>query len=320
MNNNRRKLLQGASLLATGYLLGKPLKTMARVSTNSFLNRHLQLNTVNITHTTDLHGRLYPFACGDLYNVGGLHNIHDAVKANAAAPLMVDAGGFLKGNGLLDDDINMIRLMNKTNYSAVTIGHNELKNGEAYLASLVQNMNFAMVNCNYSFSNPALTSKVQPYHVVRCGQYKIGITGVGTLLSGGTYAGITFSQPYKRANEVAGFLKNQLDCDLVICLSQLGFEHKNGKPDNKTFAAASQNIDVIVGGHDKNIAHPQVVLCNGEKKQVIISTGGYGGSILGTLTFGFNADRAVQTFDCKNHVPGSGAGTTFYENYSKLRA
>jgi 5'-nucleotidase len=320
MNNDRRKFLQGTSLLATGYLLGKPLQTMAGGRTGSFLNRQLQLNAVKVIHTSDLHGKLRPFAFGDLNNIGGLYNIQPVVKSNGVAPVLVDAGGFLGGDALSNDDINMIRQMNNTGYSAVTTGDNELKNGEDYLASLMQYINFAVVNCNYSFSNPVLKSKIIPYHVVRCGQYKIGITGVGPLLNGSRYAGINFSNPYNKANEVAGYLKNQLNCNLVICLSHLGFEHKNGRHDNKAFAAASENIDIIAGGHDKNIAHPQLVLQNRQKKQVIISTGGYGGSILGSLTFGFDENRALQTFNCKNYVPGSGAGTSFHDNYTKLRA
>jgi 5'-nucleotidase len=245
MNNNRRKFLQSSSLLATGFMFAKPLKTFAGVSNTSLLKEGLQLNTVQIVHTSDLHGRRQPFAFGGLHNIGGLNNIHSVIKAGSAAPLLVDAGDFLDGNTSLSDHVNMIRLMNSTNYTAVTIGDKELLQGEAHLASLVPYMNFTVVNCNYHFSNPVLKAKVQPYHVVRYGQYKIGITGVGPSLAGRGHAdGVTYSQPYEKANEAALYLKHQLHCDLVICLSHLGFEQENGRPDNKTFAAASENIDL----------------------------------------------------------------------------
>jgi 5'-nucleotidase len=320
MNNNRRKFLQNSSMLATGYLLAKPFKTIAGTQTNSFLNQRLKLNTVEIIHTSDIQGRLYPFAVGDLHNIGGLHNVHSVIKNISAKPVLVDAGNFLGGNARFTHDVAIAGLMNKVKYTAVTIGEKELLHGEAYLASLAGYMNFALVNCNYAFSNPILKAKILPYHIVRYGQYKIGITGVGPL-PGGSYAeNITCSHPYKKANEVAQYLKHQLNCNLVICLSQLGFEQAGSQPDNKGLATASENIDVIIGGNSTAIAHPQVILSNNAKQQVVVSTGGYGGSILGTLSFGFNQNMAMQAFNCKNHVPGSAAGSSFYSNYTKLRA
>lgn len=301
-------------MLATGYLLAKPAKSMAGGPASSFLSRYFNLNKVEILHTGNLHGNLNPIALGELNNIGGLHNVHTVVKNNSNTPLLVDAGGFLNGKQSVSHDVSMISQMNKTGYTAVTIGNNELTNGEAYLASLMQHMNFAVVNCNYHFGDAALKAKVQPYLVVRNGQYKIGITGVGPVQSN-----IACSQPAKKANEVAGYLKSQLNCDLVICLSQLGFEQKGGNAANKAFAAATENIDIIIAGNDIGVVNPQLILKNNEKKQVVLSTGGYGGAVLGAVTFGFNSDRGLQTFNCKNYVPGATA-LSFYDNYVKLTA
>jgi len=321
MNNNRRKFLQSSSLLATGLLLAKPFKAISGISKNSFVTQQPRRNSVQILHTTNLHGRLQPFALGELQNIGGLYNVHSLATNHINTSVLVDAGDFLNGKGSLADHTQMIAMMNKTKYTAVTIGDNELLQGEEYLASLVPHMNFALVNCNYGFSEPALKDKVVPYHTVRHGDYRVGITGVGPMLKGQrTNKNVTFSNPYDRANEVAAYLKSQLNCDLVVCLSNLDFEQKNGEPDNKTFAAASKGIDIIIGGNNKAIKHPQVVLRNNQKKQVIVSTGGYGGSILGTVTFGFNETKALQTFNCKNYVPGSAAGSTFFNNCQKLTA
>ncbi len=321
MNNNRRKFLQNSSLLVTGYLLAKPFKTVAGTPTGNFLNTGIQSNAVSIMHTNDLNGRLSPFNYGQLTNIGGLYNIHSAVNNKNGSRILVDAGNFLDGASQFSDQVNMISLMNKANYTAVTIGDTELSKGEEHLASLIGHMNFNIVNCNYNFSNPVLKAKILPYHIVRYGNYKIGITGVGPVLSNKGYAkDIQCSHPYERANEVAKYLKGQLNCDLVVCLSHLGYEHKNGLPDNKKFAAASENIDIIIGGHDKAIAHPQLIAKNNEKKQVVVSNGGYGGSVMGTVTFGFDKDNTLQTFNSKNYIPGSIAGSSFYEGYKKLSA
>jgi 5'-nucleotidase len=321
MNNNRRQFLQNSSLLAAGYLLAKPFKTVAGSSKNSFVTCKPQPNSVNIIHTTDLHGRLHPFAFGELQSIGGLHNIHSVVKDRTSASILVDAGGFLNDGGSFSDHAHMITMMSKTNYAAVTIGGNELLQGEKYLASLVPYMNFALINCNYDFSEPMLKAKVVPYYIVRYGEYKVGITGVGPVIGRRTNTeNIAFGNPYERASEVAAYLKSQKDCDLVVCLSNLGFEQKNRVPDNKGFAAASEGIDIIIGGNDKAITHPQMVFRNSQNKQVVLSTGGYGGSILGSVTFGFNETRQLQSFNSKNYVPGSDAGSSFFNNLQKLTA
>lgn len=301
--------------MATGCLFGKPLKTIAGISTNGLLNRNFLLNAVNIIHTSNLRGRLNATTVGAMPGAGGMHNVHHVVKNNSVMPILVDAGGFINGYASASDDLNMIRLMNNTGYTAVTIGANELLHGEDYLAALLPYIDFPLVNCNYSFTHPALKERVATYHVARYGQYKIGITGVGPQLPG-----MAFDDPNEKANETAGYLKNRLGCDLVICLSHLGFKQKNGLPDNKTFAAASKNIDAILGGDEKNIVPPQVILRNAEKRQVVVGNGGYGGSVVGSLNFVFNENRGLQNFACKNYVPGSVAGSSFYENYKKLSA
>ena len=107
---------------------------------------------------------------------------------------------------------------------------------------------------------------------------------------------------------------------MVICLSHLGLQQGKGQPDNKSFARLSKNIDLIIGGHNNEIVHPQIALQNSKKTQVIVGNAGYGGSILGKLNFAFNDQKQMQGFACKNFIPGGVANSSFYSNYKQLCA
>lgn len=317
--NNRRKFLKNSSTLATAFLLGKPFIYAAR-SKNPFLD-DLRLNAVPIFYTSDMHCRVDAFSYGALNCIGGMDNVISVIKKDSASHLLLDAGDFINNKKSFDDHKNMIDLMNKARYNVAALGDKELSNGQDYLASLVPLMNFKLVNCNYEFSNLILKSNVLPYYVLEYGEYKIGVTGVGPDVRGKkSSGGIAFHPPYKKANDVATYLKEQLHCDMVICLSHLGIEQKKGQQGNKRFATSSKNIDVIISGHNKTIAHPQIILKNSQKNQVIIGNAGYGGSVVGKLNFTFNENRKMQLFTCKNFIPGRISNSSFYEGYKKLSA
>ena len=83
-----------------------------------------------------------------------------------------------------------------------------------------------------------------------------------------------------RINRMATFLKERKDCQLVICLSQLGYKNKDAV-DDITIASNSTNLDIIISGHQTNFHQYPVVLLNKDKKEVILHaagsiTSGYG--------------------------------------------
>ena len=320
MSNNRRNFLKNGSLLATSFLLGKQISKANNPAMN-LLVKKLGLQNVSIFYTGDIQGRVRPFSYGSLNDIGGINNIFNSIKKNSGSGLLLDAGDFLGKNSSADEQKQLISLMNDTGYQAVTMGDAELAGGQDHLASLLPFMNFKMVNCNYEFTHPVLKSKVVPFHIFRFGTFKIGVTGVGPDIRGKKSSeGVTYHSPYKKANEVAAFLKEEQSCDMVICLSHIGMEQKAGQPGNKKFAAASNHIDVIIGAHNRAIMPPQLVMRNKQKHQVIIANPGTGGSVIGKLNFAFNNERKLQSFECKNYIPGSPAGASFYEGYKQLSA
>ena len=313
MGNRRRFLIQ-SSLTAGAVAFCKPLQSIAGITNNNILGNIF--NTVPVFHTGNLYGSLSPFAAGKKAGLGGLRNISLALKEKSASHILLDAGNFLKEISSLQDDRNMIACMNKTGYHAVNIGNSEVLKGQDHLVSLVQDVNFKLINCNYQFSDPVLKNKVSPYHVIKYGQFKIGITGVGRKIK--NVNGITFYHPYKKANETAAYLKQQLNCDLVVCLSDLNFKEKNKQPDNYKLAEASENIDIIVGRLTDTI-HTQFILRNKIKHEVIVSNSGSEGLTLANVSFTFNGSHTKQQLTCKNYIPGAGDGHSF-EAHRKLIA
>lgn len=59
--------------------------------------------------------------------------------------------------------------------------------------------------------------------------------------------GVVFENPIEAAQRVADILKNREKCDLVVCLSHLGWQ---GKPySDETLILNTRNIDIVLGGH-----------------------------------------------------------------------
>ena len=65
----------------------------------------------------------------------------------------------------------------------------------------------------------------------------------------------------------------QKGCDIVVCLSHLGFRIKNGVCDEK-LAAETKGIDVILGGHSHTFMEKPAFFLNAEGKSIpVLHTG-----------------------------------------------
>jgi len=181
--------------------------------------------------------------------------------------------------------------MNKAGYHVATIGNRELANGQAALVSLIPAMNFQLVNCNYRFTDEQLRKKVKQEIIVYKGRLKIGITGVGTTLN--NVDGVTVLPAIESANAVAKRLKQQ-GCDIVICLSHLGFDQKGDKACNMNLAETSTDIDFIVGGHQHNSDINLHVLRNANGDEVLLGHAGKNGKTKGSLVVQFNDEQQQQ--------------------------
>lgn len=89
-------------------------------------------------------------------------------------------------------------------------------------------------------------------------------------------------------NELAIYLKNTRDCQLVVCLSQLGFKSANGLNDQE-LAAVSTDIDVILGGHATDTCRRPVVARNKNRQEVIINHAAANDLALHAIEIAFNS-------------------------------
>jgi 5'-nucleotidase len=172
----------------------------------------------------------------------------------------------------------MVRAMNKAGYHVANIGHHELVNGQAALAALLPHMQFALVNCNYLFTNRTLTREVLRYKIVYMGRLKVGITGVGPQLS--SSSGITCLPAVETANAMAKTLRQDHGCDVVICLSHLA--------DNLNMASESTHIDLVIGAHKQELHQSSLVLRNALGNEVYLNQTSMNGKMAGNVKMMFN--------------------------------
>nr|MCR5180641.1 5'-nucleotidase C-terminal domain-containing protein [Bacteroidaceae bacterium] len=178
--------------------------------------------------------------------------------------LLLDCGDFSQGSAyynLYHGEVE-VGLMNKMGYEAATIGNHEFDFGVENMARLFRQAEFPIVCCNYDFTGTACEGLVKPYLIIKRAGVKIGILGVAPQLEGLVAAnmcqGVRYTDPIVAAQPIADYLKHTAKCDLVICLSHLGWM-TSGVSDEE-FIPATSNIDIVLGGHSHTyFASPQVL-------------------------------------------------------------
>jgi len=205
--------------------------------------------------------------------------------------LLVDAGDFSQGStyySLYHGDVE-VGLMNLMGYDAATIGNHEFDFGLDNMARIFRQARFPIVCCNYDFTGTPVEGLVKPYIIIKRAGLKIGILGVAPQLEGlvasQTCEGVRYTDPILAAQPVADYLKNKAKCDLVICLSHLGWNIA-GVSDEE-FIPATRNIDLVIGGHSHTyFASPQL-LKNADGIQVPDNQMGKNARFVGTLRLQF---------------------------------
>lgn len=276
MNTKRRLFLKAGTLASGAAMLTRPLTTFASYTNKiSGLNRFA--NSVNVLHT---------HAVGKMT----VSDLTTALSQNDRG-ILLEAAAFAEGKLFLKSENDIIRTMNNAGYHAVTMGAKEISNIEKF-AALVPSMKFAVVNCNYTFSDDAVQQLVKRYHIVTYGRFKIGITGVGEKVK---TAAVSSSDPCVAAEDTAALLKNNLGCDVVICLSRISLK------DNTTLAEQSAHIDIIITNEEKAHLHGPSILKNRNDEDVIVSFGAEKNAVVRKISFGFsNADKTA--FESEQHL------------------
>ena len=116
-------------------------------------------------------------------------------------------------------------------YDAATIGNHDFDNGIDGLFAQLPHAGFDFLCANYDFSNTVMDGYTKPYKVFVKNGIRIGVFGLGIELSGlvnkRLYKETVYIDPVEIAQDMSRVLKEDESCDLVICLSHLGYQYKN---------------------------------------------------------------------------------------------
>lgn len=281
----RRKFIQNL-VLGTGSLL---------VSPSLFSQGNLKKKKrLVILHTNDTHSTIEPFPSkhSKFPGMGGIskrHTIIQRIRSEEEHVLLVDAGDIFQGTpyfNTFNGELEM-KLMSLLEYDAATMGNHDFDIGLDGFLNAKQFANFPFLCANYDFSETILAGETKAYHIFHKAGIKIGVFGVGVALKGlvseDKYGKTRYLDPIIIANKIASELKSK-GCDLVLCLSHLGFEYENKfiNSDRK-LAAETENIDLILGGHTHTFFDKPLVLKNLINKDVLVNQVGWGGVYLGRI-------------------------------------
>jgi 5'-nucleotidase len=241
-----------------------------------------------ILHSNDTHSRIEPLPATDKKypNTAGViarKAFIDEVRKNNKDVLLFDAGDFVQGTPYFNLFHGRVeaQAMDLMKYDAGTLGNHEFDYGLDTLKMIIEKLDFPIVNCNYDFSATVLKNVVKPYIILKRFGLKIGVVGVGAdpegLIQQDKYEGMIFKPIESNVNYYAKILKEKEKCDIVICLSHIGYTKDISLAEN------SRNVDLIIGGHSHTYMEQPDMRKNLDGKDVMIFQTGKNGSFIGRI-------------------------------------
>jgi 5'-nucleotidase len=290
--SNRRHFIKQSGLGAIG------LSLIPQLSFGN--NKDIKLT---ILHTNDMHSHIHPFTSGRNKGLGGMAQraaLIKQIRKQEEHVLLLDAGDIFQGTpyfNVYGGELEF-KLMSEMKYDAVTLGNHDFDNGLEGLKKQLPHANFPFLIANYDFSDTILKNTFKPYKVFRKGDLKIGVFGIGIELDGlvpkKLYQNTVYQDPISTANHYANLLKQKERCDLVICLSHLGFKYKGEKISDMTFAGQTRDIDLIIGGHTHTFLKKPVKQLNLDQKEVLINQVGWAGINIGKIDYHFSQNDGLK--------------------------
>ena len=283
-------------------------------SQKSILDRNAAYK-LTVLHTNDQHSRIEPFdsSYSRNPNQGGFARratLIQQIRSQEKNVLLLDAGDIFQGTPYFNfygGELEF-KLMSMMGYDAATMGNHDFDNGlEGFLKAL-PNAKFPFITSNYDFSNTILDGKTEKYKIFKKDGIKVGLFGVGIELDGlvgkKQYQETKYLNPVEIAQHYADFLRKEKGCDLVICLSHIGFDYRDDadKISDKKLAAQTDNIDLILGGHTHTFLPEPQSFINKSGKNVLVNQVGWAGLLLGRIDFYFDKNKSLQNISWNNQV------------------
>ena len=213
-----------------------------------------------ILHTNDTHSTIMPLNENldnkDLAGRGGFQRRINMIREQREQHpdlLLFDSGDFSQGSGyytLFKGEVE-VGLMNMMGYDCATIGNHEFDFGLDNMAKLFRMANFPIVCSNYDCKGTVLEDLVKPYIVLKRNGLKIGVFALAPAMKGLVFdancEGITYLDPAETAQKYIDILRKQEKCDLVICVSHLGWNIEGDC--DESFLSKTEGCDLVLGGH-----------------------------------------------------------------------
>ncbi|HPE76594.1 MAG TPA: metallophosphatase [Draconibacterium sp.] len=301
---NRRRFIRNGMVGIAG--LGFATTPLNILANDDFVN-------ISILHTNDLHCHIEPFGADNqkFAGKGGLARISalvKKVKAENSDTLLFDAGDMFQGTPYYNyfKGELILQLMSAVGYDAGTIGNHEFDDGLGGILDSLPAAKFPIINSNYDFSNTILAGKFPRWKIFKKSGIKVGVYGLGVELTGlvgdKNFGETVYIDPIKTAVEMETFLKNEKKCDLVICLSHLGFQYRENKVSDIVLANETSVTDLIIGGHTHTFLEEPLVKKNKAGKQVIVNQASWGGMVLGKIDFTFERSGNKKQLAVTNNI------------------
>ena len=292
---NRRDFIQRASAGAAATALGQ--LSFQSCSTS-------KTKKITILHTNDVHSHIDPFGPEDGRNPnkGGVSrraSLIESIKNENPNTLLLDAGDIFQGTPYFNyygGELEF-KLMSKMQYDAATIGNHDFDNGIDGLYAQLPHAEFEFISANYDFTNTIMDSHTKPYKVFVKDGIKIGVFGLGIELNGlvesSLYKETLYLDPVETSQEMVRVLKTIEHCDLILCLSHLGYHYRNNpkKVSDLRLAEATSGIDLIIGGHTHTFLPKPTVVKNKDDENVLVNQVGCYGINLGRIDFYFDSEN-----------------------------
>jgi len=285
--HSRRSFLQKTALGTAGLsLLGPSLIAEAAAGPAR----------LTILHTNDMHSRIEPFpeSAPQWAGLGGMARreaLIDSVRRQEPNVLLLDAGDIWQGTpyfNFFQGELEY-KLMSRMKYDASTFGNHDFDNGLGGLQKQLPTAGFPFLIANYDFGGTPPAGRFQPYKVFEKGGARIGVFGLGIELRGlvadKNFGATQYLDPVTVAKAQVQQLRQNEHCDIVICLSHLGYKYEGEKIDDRKLAAQVGGIDLILGGHTHTFMPAPEPITGPNGHVTLINQVGWSGINLGRIDY-----------------------------------
>ncbi|MDO5509227.1 MAG: metallophosphoesterase [Weeksellaceae bacterium] len=289
---DRRSFLKSGA--AAGLLMTTPL---------GLADVRPKVRKLTILHTNDQHSRIEPFEVSDnerTSNRGGFARrsaLINKIRTEEENVLLLDSGDIFQGTpyfNFFGGELEF-RLMSKMGYAASTIGNHEFDNGLKGLKDMLPHADFDFVISNYDFSNTMLDGEFLTHKIMQIQGLRVGMFGLGVQLDGLVSESLSletkYLDPYEIAQDMVSLLQAKR-CDLIICLSHIGYDYRNDsqRPSDLKLAKRVPGIDLILGGHTHTFLEQADRIVRDDGSEVLVNQVGWAGLYLGRIDVHFGND------------------------------